>query len=103
MGGDVPKHTRDVFAGLQQEPADILIRSPVDGSRDEEVFHCRRWSAMSCELESPRVRHGPASFCRRRLQPMKGVLKNSGTYSCRPAAERPGRLAVGFVELRWRA
>lgn len=47
LDADIPKHTRDVFTGLQQESTDILIRSPIDGSRDEEVFHYRRRSATS--------------------------------------------------------
>lgn len=34
----VPQNTRDVFAGGEQEAANVLVLLPIDGSRDEEVF-----------------------------------------------------------------
>ena len=36
----VPQHTRDILAGGQEKSSDVLIWLPVDGCRDEEVFHC---------------------------------------------------------------
>jgi len=34
-----PQNTRNIFAGRKKESANVLIRSPVHGSRDEKVFH----------------------------------------------------------------
>lgn len=102
---DVPKHTGNVFAGLQQKPTDVLIGGPVDGGRDEEVFHCRRWSATFLKLESSR---SVSTQLASKDDSSDGrtpcwMCWNSCTYNCRPVAGQPVRPAVDSVELRWRA
>jgi len=99
---DVPEHTGNVFTGLQQKPTDVLIGGPVDGGRDEEVFHCRRWSVTFHELESSRsVTTQLASEDGGSDRPTPCL--DSCTYNCRPVAGQPVRPAADSVELRWRA
>ena len=35
----IPQNARDVLARRQEEAANVLIRLPVNGGRNEEVFH----------------------------------------------------------------
>ena len=40
-GANIPEDTRDIFTRGEKETPDVLIRAPVDWSREKEIFYCR--------------------------------------------------------------
>lgn len=50
----VPENARDVFAGREQEAANVLILLPIDGSRNEEVFDWKKCQRLGETRGAPR-------------------------------------------------
>lgn len=87
----LPQDARHIFAGGQQESADVLVRCPIHGRRYQEVFDCGVPSAPVCRVRVPVYADE------------EGSIASRCTHDCRLVAERLARLEADSVVLRRRA